>query len=163
MKDLVSTEFSAENHSQSVEKKAFLEFSLGGESYAVELLKVKEVIMTPELTPLPMVPSYVSGIMNMRGLILNVIDLRTKMNIRPAGDPNQNVVIVFDLEGTVVGAKVDGIQKVINIFPKDIKPVPDSDQSPVSLLGILHQENKLSMWIDPKVLLNEHYSQKKAA
>lgn len=134
--------------------KRYLEFMLGEESYAVELLKVKEVLTPPELTAIPKAPSYVLGLMNLRGLVLTVIDLRKKMGITPKNDINQNAVIIFDLEDRYVGVLVDSIQKVLNVSVENIKPIPDEEaNSSKHLMGILDHESKLTMWVDPHTLL----------
>ena len=139
----------------SSETRRYLEFFLGGESYAVELLKVKEVITPPEMTPIPKAPAYVWGLMNLRGLVLTVIDLRKKLGITPEKEVSQNAVIIFDLGERMVGVVVDSIQKVLNLPVSAIKPVPDSDgPSSVHLLGILQNESRLTMWIDPQALLD---------
>jgi purine-binding chemotaxis protein CheW len=134
--------------------KRFLEFKLGEENYAVELLKVKEVITPPEMTPIPKAPSYYCGLMNLRGLVLTVIDLRKKLGITPGKDTSQNGIIIFDLGECLVGVMVDSIQKVLTISKDHIKPVPDAE-GPTSefFLGVLQQEEKISMWLDPDFLL----------
>lgn len=139
---------------KSTETRRYLEFFLGGESYAVDLLKVKEVITLPELTPIPKAPNYVCGLMNLRGLVLTVVDLRKKLSITPSADESQKAVIIFDLNDRLVGAVVDSIQKVLNINIDKIKPVPDEGTDKgLHLQGILQVENKLCMWIDPIQLL----------
>jgi purine-binding chemotaxis protein CheW len=138
----------------------FMEFTLGHESYAVELLMVKEVIIPPEMTPIPKAPSFVCGLMNLRGIVLSVIDLRKKLGITPNEDKIHNAVIIFDLGDQLVGAVVDCIQKVVTIPQDCIKPVPDSDLNSQHFLGILQQDKKLTMWIDPKLILDGHAKQK---
>lgn len=134
--------------------KRYLEFYLGKESYAVELLTVKEVITPPETTPIPKAPAHVCGLINLRGLVLTVVDLRKKLTIIPDKDSSQNAVIILDLGDRMVGVVVDSIQKVLNIKEDQLKPVPDTEgQASGHLLGILQHENKLTMWIDPKMLL----------
>jgi purine-binding chemotaxis protein CheW len=142
----------------SVNSNRYLEFFLGGESYAVELLKVKEVITPPEMTPIPKAPAYVCGLMNLRGLVLTVIDLRKKLSIVPLKDTSQNAVIIFDLEDRMIGVVVDSIQKVLNLPDEAIKPVPDNEGASLFFKGILQNENKLSMWIDPQALLDPNVS-----
>lgn len=135
--------------------KRYLEFFLGRESYAVELLQVKEVITPPEVTPIPKSPNYVCGLMNLRGLVLTVIDLRKKLGVTPEKDTTQNAVIIFDLGERMVGVMVDSIHKVLNLPDSAIKPVPDADaQDSGHLLGILQNEARLTMWIDPRALLD---------
>lgn len=136
------------------ETKRFLEFNLGGESYAVELLKVKEVITPPVVTPIPKSPAHICGLMNLRGLILTVVDLRKKMGITPGKDLSENGVIIFDLGDRFVGVVVDSIQKVLNISTGNIKPVPENQSNDSHILGILQQDTRLCMWIDPHQLLD---------
>jgi purine-binding chemotaxis protein CheW len=138
--------------------KRFLEFHLGAESYAVELSKVKEVITPPEMTPIPKSAAYVCGLMNLRGLVLTVIDLRKKLGVTPIEDKSQNAVIIFDLGDRMVGVVVDSIQKVLNLSQDKIKPIPDAEaQTNLHFLGILQHDNKLTMWLDcDKTLENQH-------
>lgn len=144
--------------------KRFLEFILGGECYAIELLLVKEVITPPEMTPIPKAPAYVCGLMNLRGLVLTVIDLRKKLNITPDKDTSQNGVIIFDLGERLVGVVVDSIQKVLNISSDQIKPIPESEgKVDGQFLGILQHEDKLCMWIDPYALLDIPHETLKAS
>lgn len=156
--------FNNEEDKHSTDTKRFLEFNLGGESYAVELLKVKEVITPPEMTPIPKAPAYVCGLMNLRGLVLTVIDLRKKLGIVPDKDSSQNGVIIFDLGERLVGVMVDSIQKVLNIHQEQIKDVPDSEGPGAAyFLGVLQQEEKLSMWLDPIFLLETTNELKKVS
>lgn len=139
---------------KTVETRRYLEFMLGGESYAVELLKVKEVITPPEMTPIPKAPAYVCGLMNLRGLVLTVVDLRKKLGITPVAEKQHNAVIIFDLGDRWVGAVVDSIQRVLNVSTENTKPVPDEGHDKgVHLLGILQHDQKLSLWIDPVSLM----------
>lgn len=148
-----------QNDKKISDTQRFLEFYLGKESYAVDLLKVKEVITPPETTPIPKSPAYVCGLMNLRGLVLTVIDLRKKMGIVPEKATTENAVIIFDLGDRMVGAMVDSIQKVLTVSSDHIKPVPDSDgQNASTFLGILQHENKLTMWLDPEKALDSHSS-----
>lgn len=146
-----------QNEKQLSDTQRFLEFNLGSESYAVDLLKVKEVITPPETTPIPKSPAYVCGLMNLRGLVLTVVDLRKKLGITPVKDTAENAVIIFDLGDRMVGAMVDSIQKVLTVSSEHIKPVPDSEgQNVANFLGILHHEDKLTMWLDPDKALDGH-------
>ena len=138
-----------------VNVQRFLEFFLGNESYAVELLKVKEVLTPPEMTPIPKAPSYVCGLMNLRGLVLTVIDLRKKLGITSDKNSDQNAVIIFDIGDRRVGVVVDSIQKVLNVGQDQIRPVPgEASDSSNHLIGVIHQGDKLTMLMDPEALLD---------
>jgi len=78
------------------------------------------------------------------------------LGITPNEETTHNAVIIFDLGDQLVGADVDCIQKVVTIPQDSIKPVPDSDQHFQHFLGILQQDKKLTMWIDPTLILDGH-------
>jgi purine-binding chemotaxis protein CheW len=130
-----------------------MEFSLGGESFAVDLLLVKEVITPPEMTPIPKSPAHVSGLINLRGLVLTVVDARKLLGIQPEKATSENAVIIFDLGDRLVGVIVDSIQKVLHVPLENVKPVPDADAATPYMKGIIQFDNKLTMLIDPEILL----------
>lgn len=134
----------------------FLEFSLGTESYAVELLHVREVITPPELTPIPKSPAHVLGLMNLRGLVLTVVDLRKKLNIQPGQDQTQSSVIIFDLGDRLLGGQVDSIHRVVAVPNESIRPVPEAESSVVTqnLKGVIQGSDKLTLWLDVQRLLS---------
>ena len=94
----------------------FLEFSCGNEKFAIPLMKVREVIGVPETTPTPFSPDYYLGIMNLRGKILSIVDLCQKLQIKAEGTSEENAVIIVDIEGVILGLKVDSVDKVV--FPE---------------------------------------------
>jgi purine-binding chemotaxis protein CheW len=143
------------NKSKIEQPNRFLEFQLGDEFYAVELLKVREVITPPELTPIPKSSPHVCGLMNLRGLVLTVVDLRKRLGIKPLDDQAESAVIIFDLGDRLVGAKVDIIHRVINVQPEAFRPVPDveNQQLTQNLHGIIQLQSKLIFWLDVNKLL----------
>jgi purine-binding chemotaxis protein CheW len=126
----------------------FLLFELGSEFYAIELLKVKEVITPPETTPIPKSPAHVKGLMNLRGLVLTVIDLRKMLGIESKNDSRDKAVIIFDLGDRLIGGIVDSISKVINFSSKDIKEVPQDNSSSNHIKGIIQHDEHLCLLID---------------
>lgn len=136
------------------EIKSYLEFNLGDMSYAVNLLKVREVIPVPEMTPIPKSPPHVCGLMNLRGQIIPVIDLRKKMGITPSKDKSQMGVIIFDLDDHFAGVVVDCIQKVLNVNQASISPVPENESKDY-YLGIINIDGRLCIWLEPTKLLND--------
>lgn len=144
------------NKSNITEGQRFLEFTLGSEKYAVELLNVREVITPPELTPIPKSQAYVCGLMNLRGLVLTVVDLRKKLNIIPDKDQSQSSVIILDLGDRLVGGRVDSISRVLTVPLELIKPVPNEDASALtkSLKGVIQGPHGLTLWLDASLLLS---------
>ncbi|WP_186648281.1 chemotaxis protein CheW [Fluviispira vulneris] len=103
----------------------YLCFSLGYERFAIPLLQVREVIGVPEFTRIPYAPKYFCGIMNLRGKVISVIDLREKLNIQSRGK-EENCVIVCNLDHILMGALVDSIDFVANIKKEEILEKPET-------------------------------------
>ncbi|WGL60537.1 chemotaxis protein CheW [Pigmentibacter sp. JX0631] len=106
----------------------YLCFSLGNEHFSIPLLQVKEVIGIPEFTTIPYTPNYFCGIMNLRGKVISVIDMRKKLSITTKG-LDENSVIVCDLDNITIGILVDSVDYVINIEKEKILPKPDMQSS----------------------------------
>jgi purine-binding chemotaxis protein CheW len=103
----------------------YLTFRLGQEEYGVEILKVQEIKGYSAITPVPNTPAYFKGVMNLRGTIVPVVDLRAKFGM-PEAEYNQFTVIIVLMVGTkVMGLIVDAVSDVLNIPKKDIQPTPD--------------------------------------
>lgn len=103
----------------------YLTFTLGEEEYGVEILKVQEIKGYSAVTPIPNTPPYIRGVMNLRGTIIPVMDLRAKFGLA-ATAYNQFTVIIVVLVGTkVVGVIVDAVSDVLNIPSTDIQAAPD--------------------------------------
>src|SRR5688500_4394511 len=94
-------------------------FSLGDENFAIPLLAVREVIGVPEVTPIPQTPAYFLGIMNLRGLVISVMDLRTKLGIKPKGGTEETVMIL-DLGNFNLGVLVDQVTQVVEVDEKTL-------------------------------------------
>jgi purine-binding chemotaxis protein CheW len=127
----------------------YLAFTLGEEIYAVPLLSVKEVIAIPEVTTVPQTPNYFLGIMNLRGQVISVIDLRTKLSIKPKSDA-ETAVIIFDLHPNSIGVVVDSIDSVLNPGEDEIadKPEIQSQKSTEYITGVFHQDKRLVLLLD---------------
>ena len=149
------------NDESNVEKSAevvrrFLEFDLGKESYAVPLLSIKEVITVPDTTPLPNSPAYFMGIMNLRGQIISVMDLRKKLKITPKEEELEESVVIVDFEDLSIGLVVDSINKVISFSSSDLVEVPEV-QSQVNaqfIHGVFKGTDKLTVILDLEKILN---------
>lgn len=106
----------------------YLCFSLGTEEYAIPLLKIKEVIGVPEITPVPFTPSYFKGIINIRGQVISIIDLREKLGIKPKNTA-EVAVIICDLSPLCLGIIVDSINCVFLPDGNDVCKKPDIQSS----------------------------------
>jgi len=143
----------------------FLEFSLGDEDYAIPLLTVREVISVPETTPIPKAPSHFLGIMNLRGQVISVVDLRTKLKIKKKEENSEESVIIVDIEGMNLGIVVDSINKVLAFRLSDVNKVPEieSQVNAEYIDGVYRKEDSLTVLLNvAKVLDLKDFSLMKA-
>ncbi len=102
----------------------FLTLKLGTEEYAIDILRVQEIRSYEEPTRMVNAPSFVKGVVNLRGVIVPIVDLRLKLNIGAADYNEFTVVIILNVRGTVVGAVVDAVSDVVTLTRESIKPAP---------------------------------------
>ena len=107
----------------------YLTLRLGGEEYAIDILRVQEIRSYEEPTSMVNSPSFVKGVVNLRGVIVPIVDLRMKLNIANVEYNEFTVVIILNVKGTVIGAVVDGVSDVVTLASKIIKPAPQFESS----------------------------------
>jgi len=113
----------------------FLSFRLGAEEYGVEILRVREIIGVLDITPLPQTPDYVQGVINLRGKIIPVIDLRRRFLLETKEFTDQTCIIVIEMPSTSgdttfeLGIIVDSVCEVIDVAGDMIEPTPQLDGS----------------------------------
>ncbi|MDF2634060.1 MAG: chemotaxis protein CheW [Pelosinus sp.] len=115
--------------SESVEdtqKGKFLTFSIGKESYGLEIKYVTEIIGIQDITSIPEMPIYVKGIINLRGKIIPVIDVRLRFKKEPRDYNERTCIIVVDIKDISIGLIVDHVAEVLVITTENIVPPPDS-------------------------------------
>ena len=115
---------------EAFNSKKLICFRLDQTYYAINMGKIKEVIQPPDIRELPGVSFYVKGVMNLRGEIIPIVDLRKLMNI-PAKDGDEVRVIIYDVKGVNIGFFVDEIARVVTVSAKAILPPP-----PILLKGL---------------------------
>jgi len=106
----------------------YLTFALAQEEYGLEILKVREIIGYVEVTAVPQTPHYVKGVINLRGQVIPVIDLRAKFDMQTAEVTDETCIIVVEIAVSgrtfSTGIVVDGVQEVLDIAGKDIEEAP---------------------------------------
>jgi len=107
----------------------YLTFVLGGEEYGVGILKIREIIGIMEITAVPHTPEYVKGVINLRGRVIPIIELRRKFGMELKEYDDRTCIIVVEVSGPngpiQVGMLVDSVSEVINILQEEIEPPPD--------------------------------------
>lgn len=111
-------------HQKAIEKKEFLAFTLGSEEYCIDILKVQEIRGYETVTPLPNTPAFMKGVVNLRGIIVPIIDLRIKLELDKVEYDQFTVVIILSIRGRVVGVVVDSVSDVVALAAEDIKEAP---------------------------------------
>lgn len=131
------------------QKSRYLCFKLGQEEYGIPLLFVKEVIALPEVTRVPQTPSYFLGIMNLRGQVISVIDLRLKLSIKPT-ESQETSVIICDVKPNSIGIVVDSVNSVISPTSEQIaeKPTIQNQKGSDYITSIYRDSNRLILLLD---------------
>lgn len=108
----------------------YLTFLLGGESFGIEVIRIREIIRMTEITAIPQMPEYVRGVINLRSKIVPIVDLRMKFGLPVPETTERTSIIVTQIRGSMgnlvwVGFIVDDVEEVVNIAPADVEPPPD--------------------------------------
>jgi purine-binding chemotaxis protein CheW len=109
---------------QAVERKEYLAFKLGSEEYCIDILKVQEIRGYDVVTTIPNTPVFMKGVINLRGIIVPILDLRIKLNLAKVEYDQFTVVIILNIQGRVAGVVVDSVSDVIALSADEVKPAP---------------------------------------
>lgn len=99
-------------------------FRLGNEEFSLDILKVQEIIRHMELTRVPRTPDFVDGVINLRGRVIPVLDLRKRFGLPAEDKTNETRIIVVDVDDRTVGLKVDAVSEVLRIPSDTVEPPP---------------------------------------
>jgi len=107
----------------------YLTFSLGNEEYGVDIMKVREIIGIMEITAVPHTPEYIKGVINLRGRVIPVLELRLRFGMDSKEYDDRTCIIVVEVSGVngqiMIGMLVDSVSEVVNIDENEIEPPPD--------------------------------------
>ena len=131
-------------------------FSIGEEEFGVNILKVQEIIRTMEITKVPPPPEFVEGVINLRGKVIPIIDLRRRFGLAPKGHDKNTRIIVIEINNIIVGFVVDAVSEVLRIPASTVEPPPpvvagvDSDY----ISGVGKLQDRLLIMLDLDKLLS---------
>lgn len=136
--------------------REFLAFRLGQEEYGVQILKVQELRNYENVTTIANAPNFIKGVINLRGRIVPIIDMRVKFNL---GNPTYDqftVVVILSVSGHIIGMVVDSVSDVITLTPGDIKPPPEmgSTFDTQYLIGLGTIDQRMLILIDIERLMS---------
>ncbi len=134
----------------------FLTFRLGGEEYGIDILRVQEIRSYEEPTRIANAPTFIKGVVNLRGVIVPVVDLRIKLGCEKVEYNGFTVVIVLNVRGRVVGAVVDSVSDVLELAGGLIKPAPEmnSNVDTSFITGIASVNERMLILMDIEVLMS---------
>lgn len=134
----------------------FLTFSLGDEHYAIDILTVKEIRGYETVTKIANAPPFIKGVINLRGDIVPIVDLRIKFNVGQATYDEFTIVIVLHIGNRIVGIVVDGVSDVVSLSKEQLRPPPDFGVAFNSryLLGLATVNEQMIILVDINELIS---------
>jgi purine-binding chemotaxis protein CheW len=134
----------------------FLTFRLGAEEYGIDILRVQEIRSYEAPTRIANAPSFIKGVVNLRGVIVPVVDLRIKLNCEKVEYNGFTVVIVLNVHGRVVGAVVDSVSDVLELSQDLIKPAPEMNTTVDTgfITGIASVGERMLILMDIEALMS---------
>ncbi|MCG8633533.1 MAG: chemotaxis protein CheW [Desulfobacterales bacterium] len=150
----------------TIETGKYLTFTLGSEEYGIGILKVKEIIGMMQITTVPRTPGFVKGVINLRGKVIPIIDLRLRFGMASQAYDERTCIIVveidLDAEIVLVGIVVDSVSEVLNIKAEDVEDAPTfgTQLETDYILGMAKTESGVKMLLNiDKVLNREEVAQ----
>ncbi len=146
---------------QKLDQRAgkYLTFGLGNEEFAIQVLRVREIMGIQEITAVPQTPVYVKGVLNLRGKVIPVVDLRLKFGLAELEYTQRTSIIVAQIEGPAgklqIGIIVDGVSEVLTLQAADIEDTPDFGNGVETpyILGMAKIKGKVKILLDINMVL----------
>ena len=137
--------------------REFLAFKIANEEYGVDILRVQEIRSYEKPTSIANAPEHLKGVVNLRGVIVPIIDLRIKLGVGEVRYDHLTVVIVLNIGNRVIGVVVDGVSDVLTLEPSQLRPVPalDSNFDPEHLLAIGSVDERMLILLDIEKFLSD--------
>ena len=142
---------------EDTQKDKYLTFHIGTEDYGISIAYVTEIIGIQSITEIPEMPDFIKGVINLRGKVIPVMDVRTRFKLPPREYDERTCIIVVEIDGTSVGMVVDTVNEVADIPEDQVEPPPKSNRKGGSFiqgLGKIDKEVKILLDIN-KILYDE--------
>ncbi len=125
-------------------------FTIGSEEFGVDILKVQEINRTVEITRVPQAPHYVEGVINLRGKVIPIIDLRKRFGLELKEHDKNTRIVVVDIDGNVMGMIVDSVSEVLRLPANTIEPPPElaTGINAEYIKGVAKLEDRLLIFLD---------------
>ena len=142
---------------QSRQEIQVVGFYIGTDEYALNIAKVREIQAMTDIRKMPKAPSFVEGVINLRGHIVPIIDLRKRFDLPPLADHHQSKILIVDFNRNLVGMVVDNVSEVIRLFSDQIERAPDVFSYNIGsqyVQGVAKLEERLIVLLDIEKLLS---------
>jgi purine-binding chemotaxis protein CheW len=154
--DRLNAQASGQVRGVQAQPNEFLTFRLATESYGIEILKVQEIRGYETPTAIANAPAFIKGVINLRGVIVPILDLRIKFQLEGASYDEFTVVIILNVAGRVVGAVVDSVSDVLTLDAESIRPTPEFASSTFDtkyITGLATVDERLLILLDIEKLM----------
>jgi purine-binding chemotaxis protein CheW len=111
--------------SENIIERQAVVIKIGDGLYLIDIMKIKEIIKPIKLTAVPKAPRFIEGVINLRGIVIPIIDMRKRFDLPKREDNKKSRIVILSIEKKIVGLIVDKVEEVIKINVKDIKPPPE--------------------------------------
>jgi purine-binding chemotaxis protein CheW len=134
---------------------------VGDEDYVIDIMRIREIINPLKITPVHDETGLIEGVINLRGVIIPVVDLRKRLGLAVAEDANATKIVIAAVGARVVGFRVDGVLEVVRIPLSQIRPPPQlkDEHEPGLFLGVCQFEERLLLLLNLKKVLNPAFFQ----
>ena len=112
-------------HEAMQDEMQLVSFNIGSEEFGVDILKVQEINRMVHITKVPQAPAYVEGVINLRGKVIPIVDLRKRFNLEVKEQDKNTRIVVVDIGGTIMGMIVDAVSEVLRLPANTIEPAPE--------------------------------------
>ena len=145
-----SSSASQSNKAAAGDELQLVSFNIGSEEFGVDILKVQEINRMVEITRVPQTPHYVEGVINLRGKVIPIIDLRKRFNLEVRAYDKNTRIVVVDIDGMVMGMIVDAVSEVLRLQSNTIESAPDivTGVNADYIQGVAKLEDRLLIFLD---------------
>ena len=152
-----SAPISKTNDTEKTLTNQFVTFQLGAETYGISILKLNEIIAYQSCTTIPNVPNFIKGVLNLRGIVVPVIDLRERFNMELKDYDQFTVIMILDVSGRIMGLVVDAVSDVLTLNSEEVKPRPhfSTGISTQFIYGMGIKDKKFIILLDVDKLLSD--------
>jgi len=157
--EMAQPDVMVDEENEDTQKDKYLSFSIGAEEYAIHIKFVTEIVVMQQITAVPDMPDYIRGVINLRGKVISLMDIRTRFHLDSADYDDRTCIIVIDVDELTIGLIVDTVKEVVDIPVDLIDPPPKTysgrGNDYVQGLGKIGDKVKILLDVEKTILAEE--------